>query len=87
MPFYLITEADKWSGLLCARVPLDSGTRAAAYEVLVLIRRESKSTAAETVKASARTLLQAEVAIGPFGPSLLRVAENTPKSGKDSFHD
>jgi len=27
------------------------------------------------------------VRVGPFGPSLLRVAENTPKSGKDSFHD
>jgi hypothetical protein len=27
------------------------------------------------------------VRVGPFGPFLLRVAENTPESGKDSFHD
>jgi hypothetical protein len=26
------------------------------------------------------------VRVGPLGPFLLRVAENTPKSGEDSFH-
>jgi len=33
-------------------------------------------------------LPEAEVArVGPIGPFLLRVAEKTPKSGNDSFHD
>jgi hypothetical protein len=39
--------------------------------------------------AGARAFLQRKsvVRVGPFGPFLLRVAENTPESGKDSFHD